>query len=72
MAFKPSRLDVAVGDTVVWTNQDVVPHSATAKGTWDTGTLSQGQSGSYVAKAAGEFEYVCTLHPGMKGALVVK
>lgn len=74
MAFKPARVEAAVGDTVVWTNQDVVPHSATAPGpaAWDTGALSQGRSAVYVPTHRGEFRYYCTLHPAMEGALIVK
>jgi len=31
MKFIPERLEVAVGDTVVWTNKDFLPHSVTAR-----------------------------------------
>ena len=74
MAFKPARITVAVGDTVVWTNQDVVPHTATATGPggWDTGELSQGQSGQFVPARKGEVKYTCQLHPAMEGTLVVQ
>ena len=74
MAFKPARVEVAVGDTVAWTNQDLVPHSATADGpgAWDTGELSQGRSGVHVPTQRGEFRYYCALHPTMEGTLIVK
>ena len=74
MAFKPARLTVAVGDTVVWTNKDIVPHTAAAPGPqgWDTGELSQGQSGQYVPTRKGEVKYGCGLHPAMEGTLVVQ
>jgi plastocyanin len=74
MAFKPARLEVAVGDTVVWTNQDIVPHSATAggAGAWDTGALAQGKSAVHVPALRGEVRYHCTLHPAMEGTLLVK
>ena len=71
MAFHPAALQVAPGDTVIWINRDIVPHTATAWA-WDTGTLTQEQSGRYVPRRAGTVPYVCTLHPTMKGTLVIR
>ena len=55
MEFHPAALTVTVGDTVVWINRDIVPHTATAgsRTEWDTGALTQGQTGRYVATRAG-------------------
>lgn len=74
MAFHPAPLTVARGDTVVWINRDIVPHTATAAGsaTWDTGTLTQGDSARYVPHGAGVAPYICTLHPVMQGTLIVQ
>lgn len=74
MAFHPAVLTVARGDTVVWVNHDIVPHTATAAGSpkWDTGQLQQGQGGRYVPHHAGEARYVCTLHPTMQGKLIIQ
>ena len=72
MAFHPAVLEVASGDTVVWVNRDIVPHTATAKPAWDTGTLTQGRYGTIVSRQPGEFRYVCTLHPTMRGTLVTR
>jgi plastocyanin len=74
MAFHPEVLKVRRGDTVVWINRDIVPHSATAtrKSGWDTGTLLQGKSGQYVATREGEDPYSCKLHPVMLGKLIVR
>jgi plastocyanin len=72
-AFQPAVLQVARGDTVVWINRDIVPHTATptGKAQWDTGTLTQGQEGRHILRRRGSFSYVCTLHPTMKGTLIV-
>ena len=45
MAFHPEVLEVQRGDTVVWINRDIVPHTATAtrKSGWDTGTAPSGK-----------------------------
>jgi plastocyanin len=73
MAFHPEVLEVRRGDTVIWINRDIVPHTATAslEYGWNTGPLSQGDSGQYVARHAGEKSYLCTLHPTMLGKLIV-
>jgi plastocyanin len=71
-AFAPSSLAVSVGDTVTWTNRDAADHTATARdGSFDTGTLHLGQSGSITFRHAGTFGYICSVHPFMKGSIVV-
>ena len=74
MEFHPAVLTVSVGDTVAWINRDIVPHSATATGRtkWDTGPLSQGRSGRFIARARGSARYVGTLHPTMHGKLIIR
>jgi plastocyanin len=70
--FVPETLTVQRGDRVVWVNKDPFPHTATAAGTFDSKSIAAGHSWSYVARTSGEFAYVCTLHPGMKGTLFVQ
>jgi len=70
--FVPEAITVKQGDRVVWVNQDPFPHTATAHGTFDSGSIAPGHSWSYAARDPGEFAYVCTLHPGMKGMLIVR
>ncbi|HEY9518613.1 MAG TPA: cupredoxin family copper-binding protein [Gemmatimonadales bacterium] len=74
MAFQPAELTVMRGDTVVWINRDIVPHTATASGKrgWDTGTLNQAEPGRVVLRDAGTVHYVCQLHPTMRGTLIVR
>ena len=69
--FVPERLEVEVGDTVIWKNQDIVPHTATAKKVFDSKKLDTGQSWSYVATKKGTHPYICLYHPTMAGELVV-
>lgn len=69
--FSPANLTVNVGDTVVWKNGDVTPHTATGKGI-DSGSIEAGGSWSFTAKKKGSFSYICTFHPTMKGKLIVK
>jgi plastocyanin len=74
MAFHPQALEVRRGDTIVWINRDIVPHTATStrNAGWNTGPLGQGKSGEYVARHAGEDPYFCQLHPVMLGKLIVR
>ncbi|HLX28474.1 MAG TPA: cupredoxin family copper-binding protein [Casimicrobiaceae bacterium] len=72
-AFKPSTLTVKQGDTIVWHNADPLPHTVTSK---DAG-LGSGDipaNGNYrvTVRKKGSFQYICTLHPIMKGELVVE
>ena len=72
-AFSPSTVTVNEGDTVTWTNEDAAAHTATADdGSFDTGTLRKGESGSATFTQAGSFSYFCTPHPDMKGTVVVQ
>jgi plastocyanin len=73
MAFRPAVLEVAPGDTVIWINRDIVPHTATANGSngWNTGILAPGDSGRYVPSWIGETAYICKLHPTMRGRVTV-
>ena len=70
--FVPDTVDAAPGDTVVWTNRDVVPHTATLSGGWDTGEITTGASGRIVAGEPGTYDYVCAYHPAMRGVLRVR
>jgi plastocyanin len=70
--FSPASVTVAVGDTVTWHNTGQAPHTATADdGSFDTGTINAGGSGSHRFSTAGTFSYICTIHPNMKGTVRV-
>jgi len=71
--FSPSGVTVNVGDTVTWSNSGPTGHSATATdGSFDTGILPKGSSGSHTFTQAGTFSYICTPHPFMKGTVTVQ
>jgi plastocyanin len=77
MVFKPAVLTVKPGDRVVWENKDVVPHTATTtpaagkRQAFDSKQISAGARWSWTARGQGQYDYVCTFHPGMKGTLLV-
>jgi plastocyanin len=71
--FQPTPLTIPVGTTVIWTNQDTAPHTATSDtaGIFDTGMLQKGQSAKVTFNAAGTYAYHCSVHPNMHGTVVV-
>lgn len=73
MQFSPKTIEVNVGDTVIWKNNDLVTHTATADNkAFISGDIPVHRSWKFVARKKGTFPYSCTLHPTMKGVLVVK
>jgi plastocyanin len=72
LKYDPETLTVRRGDTIVWTNKDPFPHTVTAPGKFDSHDIAADGSWKYVARSAGEYAYLCTLHPNMKGTLRVE
>ncbi len=70
--FTPASITIHVGDTVTWTNNGPSAHTATANnGSFNTGVLQKGHSGSHTFTTAGTFTYICQIHPFMHGTVVV-
>ena len=69
--YQPRTRTVPVGSTVSWVNEGDLPHTATAAGVFDSGILMSGESWSRTFNSVGTFDYVCTLHPEMRGTLSV-
>jgi plastocyanin len=73
MRYQPEGLTVAAGDTVVWLNRDMVPHTATsASGSFDSNEIAPGKSWAHTVRSTGEFAYICTYHPLMKAVVRVR
>lgn len=73
MKYVPANLEVQAGDTIVWVNEDIFPHTVTATDKFlDSGLMKPKQSWTWVAGEKGEHSYVCAYHPTMKGIVVVK
>jgi plastocyanin len=73
IAFSPQSVHVSVGQKIDWTNDDSVAHNVTATGgaSFRSSDFGQGGTFSYTPTKAGTIAYVCTLHPGMDGTIVV-
>ena len=73
MRFQPRTLTVTRGDTVVWVNKDLVPHTATSEaGGFDSQLVAADKSWRFTVQKKGDFAYVCTFHPTMTAMLRVK
>ena len=71
-AFVPAGLAIAPGDTVVFTNRDLAPHTVTSEsGLFESGRLGSGQSVRMSFGQAGDYPYLCSLHPRMRGRIRV-
>jgi plastocyanin len=71
--FRPARLEVAAGTTIVWTNDGQVAHTVSAEdGSFDSGSIEPGKRGSITFSRAGTFPFHCTPHPFMRGVIVVR
>jgi len=73
VSYAPASISASVGDTIVWTNEDILTHTVTADtAKWDSGDLPARKQYRLVVKAKGTISYHCELHPTMKGSVVVK
>ena len=73
-AFGPDTITISKGDTVSWINQDSAPHKVTSDSgnELDSPSIANGQSFSHTFSQAGEYDYHCGLHPGMKAKIIVQ
>ena len=72
LVISPAEASAKFGDTVEWTNKDIVAHTATARnGDFDV-ALSPNKTGSFVLKKAGSVDYYCRFHPNMKATLKIE
>ena len=74
--FEPDPLEVDAGTTVTWTNEDDILHTVTsakgAKPSFDEDLDGAGTTAEVTFDEAGTFEYICAVHDGMEGRVVVR
>jgi len=76
--YIPSKISIKQGESVTWLNEDAAFHSVTSgtyenpNGMFDSGYLDPNESFSIKFEESGTFDYFCTLHPWMKGKVVVE
>ena len=74
-AYDPDPIEVKVGDTVTWSNEDSADHTATSGAdspeTFDTGDIANGATGEVTFETAGTYDYICSIHDNMNGTVEV-
>lgn len=71
-AFQPASLTITAGTTVTWTNRDEEPHTVAASdGSFHSPGMGTGAIFTHTFATAGTFDYVCSIHPMMRGTVVV-
>lgn len=75
-SYNSNPIEIKVGDTVTWINNDSSPHTVTSSSdegniTFDSDVLRRGETFSFTFDQEGQYPYLCTLHPSMIGTVVV-
>ena len=76
-AFRPASKTIVAGTTITWVNKDNISHTATSgagspTGSFDSGTLGNGQSFSFTFDSTITYNYYCKLHTNMRGTIIVQ
>jgi len=71
--FSPREITISIGTMIIWTNNDSDQHTIISSigNEFTSVPLSQGDSFSHVFTRLGEYEYYCSLHPDMRGKIIV-
>ena len=76
--YTPSKIAIKQGDSVTWVNEDVAFHSVTSgyydepSEIFDSDYLDPEESFTFIFENIGTYDYFCTLHPWMKGQVIVE
>lgn len=72
-SFLPATVTVTVGTTITWSNLDSVTHTVTSEtDLFDSGNLARKATFSHSFTDHGTFSYYCTIHPQMRGKVIVE
>jgi plastocyanin len=69
--FNPADTTINKGMTVLWVNEDSVPHTVAFGDGSQSPILVPGQNYSRTFADSGDFAYSCGIHPSMKGSIKV-
>jgi amicyanin len=71
--FLPERITVKAGTTVTWINEDDVPHTIVSSSkVFKSKALDTADKFSFTFTTPGTYDYFCSVHPHMTGAVVVE
>jgi YVTN family beta-propeller protein len=72
-AFVPATITISAGQSITWTNADPVNHTTTSDDkAWDSGDLSPNATFTTSFSQPGTYAYHCTIHPFIRGTVVVQ
>jgi len=71
-AFMPAKISAIAGKALTFFNSDDTPHQITVTNGPRTEVFLRGQKAALTIDKAGEYNYICGLHPSMKGVIEVK
>jgi plastocyanin len=71
--FIPGEITVAAGTTVTWVNNETMPHTVVSPNQgFRSKTLVKDAKFSFTFTTPGDYDYLCSIHPNMKGKVIVK
>jgi plastocyanin len=71
--FIPGEITVARGTTVTWVNNETMPHTVVSPNQgFRSKTLVKDAKFSFTLTTPGDYDYLCSIHPNMKGKIIVK
>jgi plastocyanin len=71
--FIPGEITVAPGTTVTWVNNETMPHTVVNPNQgFRSKTLIKDAKFSFTFTTPGDYDYLCSIHPNMKGKVIVK
>ncbi len=73
--FSPERVEIKAGTAVTWVNTGAVDHTTVAfrrsRKIWDSTIMQPGDRFTFTFDQPGSYDYLCGLHPDMKGRIEV-
>lgn len=70
-AFNPAEIKVTAGSSVMWVNEDSAPHTVKFESV-ESEKMNNGGKYSHTFTEPGEYDYICGIHPSMKGKVIVQ
>lgn len=71
--FIPGEITVAPGTTVTWVNNEAMPHTVVDQNKeFRSKIIAKQATFSFTFTTAGDYDYLCSIHPNMKGKVIVK
>ncbi|MBI3022750.1 MAG: cupredoxin domain-containing protein [Thaumarchaeota archaeon] len=72
-SFSPATIEVKKGTTVTWSNADpIAAHTVISLGLFESQLIQPRGDFSFQFNEVGVFDYYCSLHPWMKGKIIVR